>query len=801
MLPAADPCLERGALFAERYEVCEPVGEGGMSRVYRVIDRRLDEAVALKLLTRMGEEDVERFRREVRLARRITHPNVARIHDLGAHEGRHFLTMELIEGPTLEQLMTAGLSRTRAVDIAIDVCHGLDAAHRMGIVHRDLKPSNVMLTRERRVVLTDFGVARSVVGEGVTHTTSTLIGTPAYMAPEQVLGEDVDERSDIYGLGMMLYEMLTGTLPFLEAGNALATALARCQRPPPDPRDEANLPGPLAALVLYCLQHDPSARPASAAAVADSLDSWLRSASGEDGQRVTVRPSQPTQDSDVASMRTSAARGVEAVPRTARAHAPMPARTGVSTRTGGALAPLLSRARAIAVLPLRYRGPKDDDYLADGLAEELIDTLARNRHLRIIAFSAIEGYRERREPKLLADELDVEAVVDGTLQKHGDKLRITARLVAAPAGTQLWSERFELSTDELFELQETIVQRVAEALRVRLEATHHSDLAPELVPLYMRARDAMRARRHLGEGGSVALLERCIELDPSFGPALAAHAIACLWVMWEDATSFAQHAAAAEQSVDRALAGAGDLADAHLAAAMWANQQGDPAAAASALIRALEIAPAHAEAQRYLGELQCEAGRLDEGRRRLRLALQLDPSRRDIYLPLARLEALEGNWQAADELLAKAYDDDRDASDIGVLMTRMRLASWRDDGEALAATRKLASKSRDPSMYVVVELADYLLGGDAPQLDASGAGDSRLRLRLEALLHQIYGEAHAARGDQERALTHLEAAADGALFDLFWLERCPLLDALRSSPRYEAVRAKVEARAASIWRR
>ncbi|MFW6087543.1 MAG: serine/threonine protein kinase, partial [Myxococcota bacterium] len=254
-------------VFADRYRILRSLGRGGMGAVYQAEDRHVGDVVALKLITMPGALDsktVERFRREVRLARRITHRNVARIHDLESYQGVHFLTMEFVEGDDLERRLAdkGPFSPKRAARCAAEICEALAAAHEAEVVHRDLKPGNVLLETSGRVVVTDFGIARPI-GEGEGAAVTGVIGTPTYMAPEQVQGHAVDERADLYALGILLYEMLVGEPPFCES-TAIATAMARLQQPVPDPRKRADVPDTLADLVRCCLQREPDARPRTA---------------------------------------------------------------------------------------------------------------------------------------------------------------------------------------------------------------------------------------------------------------------------------------------------------------------------------------------------------------------------------------------------------------------------------------------------------------------------------------------------------------------------------------------------------
>jgi serine/threonine protein kinase len=260
--------LKKGTIIAERYEIIEELGRGGMGRVYKVYDTEIKEDVALKLLKSeiaSDEKTIERFRNELKIARRVTHKHVCRMYDIGKEEERYFITMEYVEGEDLKSHIQRKerLSADDAISIAIQVCEGLGEAHRLGVVHRDLKPQNIMIDKEGQAKVMDFGIARSVEAPGVT-ATGMIIGTPSYISPEQAEGEEADHRSDIYALGVILYEMMTGEVPF-KGETALGVALKHKSQLPLDPRKlNPEVSDDLARLILICMEKDRERRYQSA---------------------------------------------------------------------------------------------------------------------------------------------------------------------------------------------------------------------------------------------------------------------------------------------------------------------------------------------------------------------------------------------------------------------------------------------------------------------------------------------------------------------------------------------------------
>jgi TolB-like protein len=786
------------ALFAGRYRIEGLLGRGGMGAVYRAVDTLVGDVVALKTLDLGGapsDATVERFRREVRLARRITHPNVARTHDLGEAGGQHFLTMELIEGADLQSLLAreGRLDPNRALRIGLAIAEGLAAAHAAGVVHRDLKPANVLVERGGRVVLTDFGIARAELDERAAHRTAGTVGTPLFMAPEQIRGEATDARTDVYALGLVLFELLAGAPPFVGA-TPIATALARLERPAPDLRRLAPVDEDLAALVAACLARAPGERPADAAAVAARLRVHAIG--------ISPTPSEPVARAydPLAATMLSLAPPAGATPRGASAaSAPTygPAGASMTPRGGNTTTHV---PRALAVLPFRFHGPPAQEYLAEALAEEVIDLMSHTRGLRVVGSGATARFKEDRDPRRVGQELAVHYVVDANVQATTRALRVAARLIDTESGTQLWSERFEGSLDDDFELQDSLSRRMAEALRVSLTAgAAGADAPAEAVEIYLRGRRALTQARYVGEGGAVTLLERALALAPHFAPALASYAMAvvrCWFVPGIDPTR--EWEALAKESVARALAEAPDHAETHQASALVSMQLGRLPEAARSLCRAIEFAPTYAGAHQSLGALLIEAGRTQAGLKHLRLAAQLDPSPQLALAAIARHHALENDWEAYDaaarELVAVGF--------AGWPFVAVRVATWRGDFETV---RRIVAGEFAPSAPIikVAMLYGQAVLGDADPRDLPAiletTAQGPMSPRFRALVAQCTCEIRAVRGELEGAETELREAVAFELVDLAWLERCPVLAPLRDRSAWREALPVVRERADRIW--
>ncbi len=776
------PATAPAELFAGRYALEALIGQGGMGRVYRARDVLVGDLVALKTLELgkdPGTDAVERFRREVRLARRISHPNVARMHDLGEHAGQHYLTMEYVDGVDLRTLIAreGPLAPARATRIALAVCEGLAAAHAAGVLHRDLKPANVLMEKGGRVVLTDFGIARALVDEAAQRTQGTA-GTPMYMAPEQLSGGELGPRADLYAVGLMLYEMLTAAMPF-SGDSPIAVAFARLRQPPPDPRTKLAVPDALAELVLRCLAREPEQRPESAPQLALALRAWL----GSTGE---------------AAATTSPALLTNPGP------ASLPVVLDAPTAVRSLSSPLTTAAsmQGVAVLPLRFQGPADQAYLGEGLTETLIDVLSRTRGARVPGSGTTARFRTEREPRTVGRELGVAYLVDGMVQSAGPLVRVSVRLVETTQGTQLWSDRFEDSSTDPFALQDRLGQRIAEALRIELRIAFHRDTTPpEAVSLF---RQAFVRGYTPGYATDAALdwVKQCLEIAPDLSPALALHALLSLRAWFVGTSSPEQHnwEEVARASVARLEQQAPHLPETYLARAMLAGQEADWRKAVLAARASLEAAPTFPAAIQFLGSLQCESGRADEGLVLLRRAFELDSRLGLSLFELARCSALRGKMEDYRQALEQLATFN--AYRVPALMLRLRVSAWTGDLEAVreckhALEDENAPIARNGARYAAVVLGEQEPLASLEPLDAVLARP--VSPRFGSLMRQLATEQLCLTGHPEKALAYFLRAAETALIDLEWTDRCPALTSLRALPGFAEGRRQVRARVQTIW--
>jgi eukaryotic-like serine/threonine-protein kinase len=753
MSDESTPSLGSTQVIAGRYEVMGLLGVGGMGAVYKVLDRELDEVVALKMLKReiAGSPGiVDRFRREVKLARRVTHPNVARTFDLGEHEGERFLTMEYVEGESLATRIAreGKLPITDVVDIVTAICAGLEAAHAAGVVHRDLKPDNVLLGHDR-VVITDFGIARAQ-DPGAVSRTAVPLGTPAYMAPEQVeASPNVDARADIYALGAMMYEILTGRLPF-EADSVFAVAAMRLTQPPPDPRvHRHDLPDSLAQLVQKCMARKPEDRPQRAAEIASRLASTTLPATdllaGTNAARVVSIS--PSRDQDVSQ-------------------------------------------KTVAVLPFRNAGPPEDDYLVDGLTDDLIDALSMTPGLRVRPRGLVMMHKNATDPREIGRELGVQVVVEGTVRPTADAMRVSARVLSVEDGFQIWAKRFDGKRSDVLRIGDDAAKEVSAALAVRTPTRAAMTTDPVALDLYLRGRHEYFKFWATANERATELLKAAHDRAPHDALIMAGYASA---LARQFGTSNAVDRSANARAVaEQAVRLAPQLAEAHVALATVKLQDPDPVAVASGIVRALSLSPVLADAHELRARLLSEIAPPRETIEAAERAMQLEPRITHLRFDVqARSRAILGEW----DLDEYAAPNDVDTANIYWVMA-VRYTMWsRNDTAAEKIARTLAVN--DTHSVLVRAFVGIVLDKKIPTSERERIAERKVApsvtKRMRTFWHQISAEVLSYVG--EDAMDDVRAAVDLGLFDITWMDGCPLLEDLRKRAEFEELRERVAARA------
>ena len=658
------------------YTILGKLGEGGMGVVYKARDTRLERLVALKFLP----SDVaatpsarQRFVNEARAASSLNHPNVAVVYDVGESEAHSFIAMELVEGESLRDVLRADrLSIDRVQTLAQQVADGLQAAHSKGIVHRDIKPENLLLTVEGTVKIMDFGIAKRGTDAGLTQTGTTL-GTLAYMSPEQLLADVVDHRSDLWSLGVVLYEMLARELPFRRDREAAILYEILNREPTPVEVHRPDTPAPLRALIAQLLQKDPDRRPASAADVSKQL-------------RMT-------------------------------------------TAAHPATAPSVPD-KSIAVLYFEnMSSERESDYICAGITEDIITDLSKIGELSVVSRTDMLPFRNKEvNIRQVADALRVNYVLEGSVRKAGNRIRVTAQLINARDGYHLWADRFDGLVEDIFDLQNEVARKIADALKVSLTASEEASLAKKptddlrAYDLYMRGREFLARRGRKNTEMAMRMFESALDIDHGFAGAYAGLAEASAYMHeWYDGGS--QWLGRAIEHNQKALELDPGSVEARFGIAMVYYHQRRYAEARRTLLNVLEADARNVPARLRLGMIAELSEDFPEAKAQYQAAAETGPHEEEPWRHLASLHRKLGDADAAQtaainviEIISRKLE--ASLEDV-VLLSRLAEAYARFGGkeETHAILRRVLEL--DPSDGLALyhaACAHALLGETSPAL-------------------------------------------------------------------------------------
>jgi eukaryotic-like serine/threonine-protein kinase len=622
--------INTGTDFGPRYHVESLLGSGGMGKVYKARDRELERTVAIKVLRPDLMTDpmaLQRFKHELLLASSISHPNILRIHDLGEYNSVKYISMAYVDGGDLTQLLRreGRLPLERVLNIMRQLSAALAAAHAVNIVHRDLKPQNILLDRDDHVYVSDFGIAKTLESDRTSVTRpGDVLGTPLYMSPEQVEGKPVDHRSDIYTLGLIFYEMLTGILPF-SGDSTFQLMYQRVHQLPKRPELVIpDLPSYLSRICLKCLEKEPAQRYQSANEFLVDLE--FKHAPS---QTRTVRITLP-----ILSKKTWLISGSTLVLLLAGLLAIPPVRDFLfrhkpAEPTSGI--PSLKHGKFVAVLPMRILGDQGSlGYVADGLVEALSAKLFQLHDMHTTSVSEVQKAKPSNTLNEVARQLGVNLVVSGTIQGSGDKLRIVVSLDDVVNGRRVWTQEFSGVQQDLLTLEDQIYGGVVEALALKptseesARATPHPTENIEAYDLYLKGRSAMRGQQDVKNiQSAIDYYEQAVKKDPAFALAYAGVADASLVMYNEKKDSFwSQKALAAAQQAERLN---NNLPEIHFSLGSVYTASGKSAEALAELKRALELAPNSDEGYRGLGKAYLSLGQKALALQAYQKAIDLNP--------------------------------------------------------------------------------------------------------------------------------------------------------------------------------
>lgn len=751
------------------YKILEKLGEGGMGVVYKARDTKLDRDVAIKFLPphlQASQTARMRFIHEAKAAAALNHPNICGIYEIGEAEGSAFIVLEYVEGRSLKDRIASGpLNSEEAVGIGIQIAMALAEAHKKRMVHRDIKPANIMLTGQREVKVLDFGLAK-LEGWAELTKTGSAVGTVAYMSPEQTKGKGVDHRTDIWSLGTVLYEMVTGLLPF--RGDYEQAIIYSILNEDPVPIGKTTgVPGGLREVILKALSKNPDERYQEAGDILAALKTAQREA---EGVRVGLGIDRGVGTSG--SLRSST--GKEGVSKEAEA--------------------------SIAVLPFaNLSADPEQEYFCDGMAEEIINALTSIRGLHVVARTSAFMFKDKREDiREIGKKLNVKTVLEGSVRKSGKRIRITAQLVNVADGYHLWSRRYDREMEDVFAIHDEISMAMVDELKgsllggekAAIARRHTSD--PEAYNSYLKGRYHWNKRTAAGFKRGIEHFQDAIERDPTYALAYAGVADCYNLLGWYCLLSPKEAFPMAKAAAEKALEMHPDLAEAltSKAFAMFCHDW-DWTDVERTYMRAIELSPAYGTAHHWYAEYLLFTGRTEEALAEARRALELDPLSMILHVFSGLALYISSRFDLAIEKFRKTIE-----MDPNFMVAHWGLGlTYIQRGQAEEAVREF-------------QKAIDILGASSLLLQGLGHAYAALGKREEVakVLHQLeeMSEAHSMYvspyhtavihldlGELDEAFCWLENAYEEHDFWVVYLKSDPVWKDLRSDRRYVALLEKM----------
>jgi len=766
--------LTAGATLAGRYQVIEELGHGGMGRVYKVFDTKIREKIALKLIrpeVAADKDTIERFSNEIRLARRIGHRNVCKMFDIGEAEGAHFITMEYVQGEDLKSMihMSGSLSLGMLLSVGKQVSDGLAEAHSLGVVHRDLKPQNIMIDKNGNAKIMDFGIARSVREKGITGP-SIMIGTPEYMSPEQAEVKDVDHRSDIYSLGVILYEMATSHVPF-DGETALGIAMKHKGETPRNPKQlNPNLPDDLSRLILKCLEKDKAKRYQSAADVRSELEQ--------------IEEGLPTTERALPKIKPATSKEITVTVKFRRWLIPVLAGLGIAAAAFILWRPFSLKPPhklSIAVLPFTDElSPDSRLELGDSMAEEITGRLRDLHRFPVKSNSAVTRFKGTdKSLKSIGEELGVDYLITGKIRTAKEEIEVYVELTEAKSENQVWDEHYPDRLSNIMGIQGRIAEKIASSLLKALTPEDKAILRKqptgnaEAYRLYVQGRQAWNKRNDAGYRQAEEYFRQAIAADPKYAKAYAGLA---------DVFSMLGKIHEAKDAVRRALDLDSQLAEAHTSLGhINLDLDFNVKRAEAEFKRALELDPEYPVAQYWYGRLLNMRGRFDEAIAHLKRSIELDPTVPMTYENLGASYYFSGRYDEAMRELRKAVEMDptQESHKIVLYATLLVASRYRDLFEAVKAYGESGSLIEQ----YFTNLAYLQMGEKEKAREFILKNEKALGNVSPAFVTTFYGYL----GDLDKGMDWAEKAVEARDMYILYAYVQPLIKPFRTDPRMQAL--------------
>jgi eukaryotic-like serine/threonine-protein kinase len=776
--------------LGEGYRVEHELGGGGMSRVFMALETALGRAVVVKVLhpDMAADVSIERFRREIRVSAQLQHPHIVPVLAAGETGGLPYFTMPYIEGRSLRaELASVGELPVRSAILLLrEIASALAYSHAHGVIHRDIKPENVLVSGGSAMV-TDFGVAKALEASTLQKTggltsAGVALGTPAYMAPEQIAAnEPIDARVDIYAFGVLAYELLTGSPPFAGRSAQALIAAHMTTQPEPIDRRRPGLPPALAALVMRCLEKRPSDRPQSASEIADTLGKVI--AGESDAPTLRQRHTRARQ--------IGASIAVIATILVVLAYV-------VRTRGNPTPATQQSTAKSVAVMPfVNLSSASGDEYFSDGMTEELIDALSKLPGLKVAARSSVFALKRRNvTSRDVAKELGVTSVLEGTVRRSGDRLRISAQLIDASTGYSLWADRYDRDARDVFAIQDEISRAIVSSLRVRLTGPPTVLVsAPtenvEAHNLYLQGRFFQSKRTGPDINRAISLFSQAIALDSTY-----ARAYAALSVSYNLLSAYANVSAAelypkALAAARHALALDSTLAEAHAALGVTAFRFAwDQDLGQREFERSIALDSTYSQVRTWYSQQFDMKGQSDSAITQMRAALAAEPLSLIVntmtgvaYYNARRFRDAETAERNAIELDSTFVRTHRDLA--WTLVAQRRFSEAEHEFET---ARRLIHDTPGPETVYLYAVSGRRVEAEAlaralEAADSAGKLSHKPRYGWETALPLEMAMMQGVLGNRDRAFYWLDRAYDQRILPIY-LRTSPQFDSLRGDPRF-----------------